>query len=156
LTRGRIMRARGRGSWFGIMASGSGRALATHEALPYARNARTHSDEQVAQIAASIREWGWTIPVLVDEQGTLIAGHGRVLAAQQLGITDVPTRQDRRLEPFLGGERRPGGPGADKAPAKRVTHSPAPCSFTGTAKFATAPSRTRATALPASISRSPQ
>jgi ParB-like chromosome segregation protein Spo0J len=59
--------------------------------IPYARNARTHSDEQVAQIAASIREWGWTVPVLVDEEGTLIAGHGRVLAAQQLGITDVPT-----------------------------------------------------------------
>jgi ParB-like chromosome segregation protein Spo0J len=48
--------------------------------IPYARNARTHSDEQIAQIAASIREWGWTVPVLVDEQGTLIAGHGRVLA----------------------------------------------------------------------------
>jgi hypothetical protein len=47
--------------------------------------------EQVAQIAASIRESGFTVPVLVDEQGTLIAGHGRVLAAQQLGITDVPT-----------------------------------------------------------------
>jgi hypothetical protein len=59
--------------------------------IPYARNARTHSDEQVAQIAASIREWDWTVPVLVDEQGTLIAGHGRVLAAQQLGIADVPT-----------------------------------------------------------------
>jgi hypothetical protein len=59
--------------------------------IPYARNARTHSDEQVAQIAASIREWGWTVPVLVDEEGTLIAGHGRVLAAQLLGITDVPT-----------------------------------------------------------------
>ena len=48
-------------------------------------------DEQVAQIAASIREWGWTVPVLVDEDGTLIAGHGRVLAAQRLGVTDVPT-----------------------------------------------------------------
>jgi hypothetical protein len=59
--------------------------------IPYARNARTHSDEQVAQIAASIREFGFTIPVLVDEQGTLIAGHGRVLAAHQLGVTDVPT-----------------------------------------------------------------
>ena len=59
--------------------------------IPYARNARTHSDEQIKQIAASIREWGWTVPVLVDEQGTLIAGHGRVLAAQLLGITDVPT-----------------------------------------------------------------
>jgi len=55
-----------------------------------ARNARTHSDEQVAQIAASIREWGWTSPVLVDEAGTIIAGHGRVLAAQSLGIAEVP------------------------------------------------------------------
>ena len=58
--------------------------------VPYARNARTHSEEQVAQIAASIREWGWTVPVLVDDQGGLIAGHGRVLAARKLGITDVP------------------------------------------------------------------
>jgi DNA modification methylase len=59
--------------------------------IPYARNARTHSDAQVAQIAASIREWGWTMPVLVDEQGSLIAGHGRVLAAHRLDLTDVPT-----------------------------------------------------------------
>jgi DNA modification methylase len=58
--------------------------------FPYARNARTHSDAQVAQIAASIREWGWTVPVLVDEEGGLIAGHGRVLAAQRLGIPEVP------------------------------------------------------------------
>ena len=58
--------------------------------IPYARNARTHSDEQVGQIAASSKEWGWTTPVLVDEQGGIIAGHGRTLAAQKLGITDVP------------------------------------------------------------------
>jgi DNA modification methylase len=58
--------------------------------VPYARNARTHSEAQVAQIAASIREWGWTVPVLVDEAGTLIAGHGRVLAARKLGLTSVP------------------------------------------------------------------
>lgn len=58
--------------------------------VPYARNARTHSEEQVAQIAASIREWGWTVPVLVDEESGLIAGHGRVLAAQKLGLADVP------------------------------------------------------------------
>jgi ParB-like chromosome segregation protein Spo0J len=58
--------------------------------IPYARNARTHSDEQVAQIAASIKEWGWTTPVLVDEQGGIIAGHGRTLAAQKLGMTEVP------------------------------------------------------------------
>lgn len=57
---------------------------------PYARNARTHSDAQVAQIAASIKEWGWTIPVLVDEEGLIIAGHGRVLAARKLKFTDVP------------------------------------------------------------------
>jgi ParB-like chromosome segregation protein Spo0J len=59
--------------------------------LPYARNARMHSEAQVAQIAASIREYGWTIPALVDEAGTLIAGHGRVLAARQLGIEEIPT-----------------------------------------------------------------
>lgn len=58
--------------------------------IPYARNARTHSDEQVGQIAASIKEWGWTTPVLVDETGGIIAGHGRTLAAQKLGMTEVP------------------------------------------------------------------
>ena len=57
---------------------------------PYARNSRTHSDAQVAQLAASIREWGWTTPVLVDDAGGIIAGHGRVLAARQLGMTTVP------------------------------------------------------------------
>jgi DNA modification methylase len=64
------------------------RAVAT--LVPYARNARTHSQAQIDQIAASIREWGWTVPVLVDEEGGIIAGHGRVLAAQKLGISDVP------------------------------------------------------------------
>jgi len=59
--------------------------------LPYARNARTHSKAQITQIAASIREWGWTVPVLVDEAGGIIAGHGRVPAARQLGIGEVPT-----------------------------------------------------------------
>lgn len=58
--------------------------------VPYARNARTHSDEQVGQIAASIKEWGWTTPVLVDEDGSIIAGHGRTLAAQRLQMTEVP------------------------------------------------------------------
>ena len=58
--------------------------------IPYARNARTHSEEQVAQIAASIREWGWTVPVLVDEAGGIIAGHGRVMAARKLGLPEVP------------------------------------------------------------------
>jgi ParB-like chromosome segregation protein Spo0J len=58
--------------------------------IPYARNSRTHSDVQVAQIAASIKEWGWTVPVLIEPDGGLIAGHGRILAAQKLGITEVP------------------------------------------------------------------
>jgi hypothetical protein len=59
--------------------------------IPYARNARTHSDAQIAQIAGSIREFGFTNPVLIDEKGGLIAGHGRVLGARQLGMTQVPT-----------------------------------------------------------------
>ena len=59
--------------------------------VPYANNSRTHSPEQVDQIAASIREFGFTNPVLVDEKGTLIAGHGRLLAAHKLGITEVPS-----------------------------------------------------------------
>ena len=58
--------------------------------IPYARNARTHSDMQVAQIAGAIKQWGWTTPVLAGEDGTIIAGHARVLAAHMLGITDVP------------------------------------------------------------------
>ena len=59
--------------------------------IPYARNSRTHSDEQVAQIAASIREFGFTNPILVDAEGGIIAGHGRVLAARKLGMATVPT-----------------------------------------------------------------
>lgn len=58
--------------------------------IPYARNSRTHSDGQVAQIAASIREFGFTNPVLIDKDGGIIAGHGRVMAARKLGIKDVP------------------------------------------------------------------
>lgn len=59
--------------------------------IPYAKNSRTHNDEQVAQIAASIKEFGWTNPVLVDGENGIIAGHGRVLAARKLGFTEVPT-----------------------------------------------------------------
>lgn len=63
---------------------------AIEELIPYARNSRTHSDAQVAQIAASIKEWGWTMPILIDESGGIIAGHGRVMAARSLGHKDVP------------------------------------------------------------------
>jgi len=58
--------------------------------IPYARNARTHSDAQVAQIAASIREFGFTNPVLVDGENGIVAGHGRVLAARKLSMVQVP------------------------------------------------------------------
>jgi ParB-like chromosome segregation protein Spo0J len=58
--------------------------------IPYARNARTHSEAQIAAIAASIREWGWTMPLLIKPDGELIAGHGRVLAAELLKLTEVP------------------------------------------------------------------
>ena len=58
--------------------------------IPYARNAKQHSEAQVAQIAASIREFGWGAPILVDGQNNVIAGHGRLLAARKLGMSDVP------------------------------------------------------------------
>lgn len=64
--------------------------LPTSSLTPYARNSRTHSTEQVQQIAASIREFGFTNPVLIDENGTIIAGHGRVMGAQALGLEQVP------------------------------------------------------------------
>jgi len=58
--------------------------------IPYAKNSRTHSEAQIAQLAASMKEWGWTNPVLADEAGGVIAGHARILAARQLGIAEVP------------------------------------------------------------------
>jgi len=58
--------------------------------IPYASNSRTHSDAQVAQIAASIREFGWTNPILVSDKNDIIAGHGRLLAARKLGMEEVP------------------------------------------------------------------
>lgn len=61
------------------------------ELIPYVKNSRTHSDDQVAQIAASIKEFGWTNPILVDGDNGIIAGHGRLMAARKLGYKDVPT-----------------------------------------------------------------
>jgi ParB-like chromosome segregation protein Spo0J len=59
--------------------------------IPYINNSRTHSDDQVAQIAGSIKEFGWTNPILVDGANGIIAGHGRLLAARKLGYKEVPT-----------------------------------------------------------------
>jgi DNA modification methylase len=66
------------------------RVIPVSELIPYALNSRTHSDAQVAQIASSIREFGFTNPLLVDESNNLIAGHGRLLAARKLGLDAVP------------------------------------------------------------------
>jgi len=68
--------------------------------IPYARNARTHSGQQIAQIAASIREFGFTNPVLIDEEDGIIAGHGRVLAAHLLGLDEVPCIVLAHLSPM--------------------------------------------------------
>ncbi len=62
----------------------------TDKLVPYARNARTHSEEQVAQIAASIVEFGFTNPILAGSDGVIVAGHGRLAAAQKLGLDTVP------------------------------------------------------------------
>jgi len=64
--------------------------LSIDKLIPYAKNSRTHSDAQVAQIAASIKEWGFTTPILIDEQNSVIAGHGRLAAARKLGLQEVP------------------------------------------------------------------
>jgi ParB-like chromosome segregation protein Spo0J len=58
--------------------------------IPYTNNARVHTEADLAKIAASIAKWGWTMPVLVDEQGVLIAGHARIGAATKLGLTSIP------------------------------------------------------------------
>jgi DNA modification methylase len=67
------------------------------ELIPYANNSRTHSDEQVAQIAASIKEFGWTNPILIDDKNSIIAGHGRVMAARKLGLDKVPCIEVKNL-----------------------------------------------------------
>ncbi len=64
--------------------------IKTESLIPYVMNSRTHSPEQVSQIAASIKEFGFTNPVLTDGENSIIAGHGRVLAAQKLGLEEVP------------------------------------------------------------------
>jgi len=64
---------------------------ATGELIPYINNSRTHSEQQVQQVAASIKEFGFTNPILIDEQEGIIAGHGRLLAAQMLKLDEVPT-----------------------------------------------------------------
>ena len=65
--------------------------VATTDLIPYANNPRTHSEQQVAQVAASIQEFGFNNPILIDEHNSIIAGHGRLAAAQKLEMNTVPT-----------------------------------------------------------------
>jgi ParB family transcriptional regulator, chromosome partitioning protein len=65
--------------------------IATTDLIPYANNPRTHSEQQVAQVAASIQEFGFNNPILIDEHNSIIAGHGRLAAAQKLNMSTVPT-----------------------------------------------------------------
>ena len=69
----------------------------TTDLIPYVNNARTHSEQQVLQIAASIKEFGFTNPVLVDGENGIIAGHGRVMAAKKLNLDEVPTIELKHL-----------------------------------------------------------
>jgi DNA modification methylase len=73
------------------------KTVPTKDLIPYARNSRTHSDAQVSKIAASIREFGFLNPIIVDGKNGIIAGHGRVMAAQKLGLTDVPVIEAAHL-----------------------------------------------------------
>ena len=73
-----------------MAARAPSRLLGLGRLIPYVRNARTHSDAQVAEIAGSIRAFGFTNPILVGEDGDVVAGHGRLAAARQLGMQKVP------------------------------------------------------------------
>jgi DNA modification methylase len=73
------------------------KAVSVASLVPYARNSRTHSQQQVDKIAASIREFGFLSPIIVDGQNGIIAGHGRVMAAQKLGLTDLPVIEASHL-----------------------------------------------------------
>jgi ParB-like chromosome segregation protein Spo0J len=77
--------------------------LSIESLIPYARNARTHSEAQIAQIAASIREFGFCNPVLIDNRDGIISGHGRILAARKLGLSDIPCV---RLDHLTDNQRR--------------------------------------------------
>jgi ParB-like chromosome segregation protein Spo0J len=75
------------------------RIMKVEALIPYIRNARTHTDAQIAQIAASIREFGFTNPILIDSERGVVAGHGRLLAARKLGMVEVPVVELAHLTP---------------------------------------------------------
>ncbi len=69
----------------------------TADLVPYANNANQHSDDQIKQIAASIKEFGFMNPIIVDAKGMILAGHGRLLAAEQMGLVEVPILETKHL-----------------------------------------------------------
>jgi hypothetical protein len=71
-------------------AADSVKKRSVEEIIPYDRNPKLHPEAQVKQIANSIREWGWTMPILLDENDQVLAGHGRLFAAKELGLSEVP------------------------------------------------------------------
>jgi ParB-like nuclease domain/CBS domain len=105
LSRARIMRAReGREEWPADQVE----RWPVAKLIPYARNARTHSEDQIKQIAASIREFGFTNPVLIDEEDGIIAGHGRVLAAHLLKLIAQIVGSIARVQPANYQQQRAG------------------------------------------------
>jgi hypothetical protein len=98
---------------------------------PYPRNARVHSPEQIAQIARSIEQWGFTIPVLVDESGMIIAGHGRVEAAKLLKMLEVPVIVAQGWSDAARPGRAPGLGWRPRPPARRAPGPP--CGFSSPA-----------------------
>jgi hypothetical protein len=104
LSRARIMRAReDRDEWPADQVE----RWPIDRLIPYAKNSRTHTEAQIAQLAASMKEWGWTNPVLADDAGGVIAGHDRILATRQLGYA-VPVM----VAPRRGGRQATARPGA--------------------------------------------
>ena len=74
--------------------------ISTEILVPYARNARTHSESQISQIMGSIREFGFLNPIIIDDSNNVLAGHGRLLAAQRLGLKEVPVIRESHLTPI--------------------------------------------------------
>ena len=73
-----------------MQTDNSMRPMKVADLIPYENNSRIHTDQQISQLANSIEQWGFTIPILIDEANMILAGHGRLLAAKQLGIEEVP------------------------------------------------------------------
>ncbi len=101
--------------------------------IPYVRNARTHSGDQIAQIAGSIAEFGFVNPVLIGADDVIIAGHGRVLAAEKLGLAEVPVivlshlSESQRRALVIADSRAPSAARSTSHPKTSLSPSTTPC-----------------------------